>query len=114
MSTNFNNTPTLGRHIGRIVPSKEGELYKDGCNSNNKHFRELTIVCKDGETLTPRIYDKFLSVFFSQIWRQTRGATGGMTDSQVFQYLTEHDFDIWVEVSEEYSWPQYLFQEPRK
>lgn len=113
-NTNINTMPTLGHHIGKLVPQKNGDLFIDGMNKNNKHFRQLTIACTNGETLTPQIYDGFLSTFFTQIWRQTRGATGGLTDAQVWQYLSEHQFDIWVDINEDYAWPQYSFQEPRK
>lgn len=112
-STNLNTMPSIGHHIGKLARTKKGELYVDGCNKNNKHYRQLTIVCTNGETLTPQLYDGFMSVFFSQIWRQTRGATGGMTDSQVFEYLSEHEFDIWVDINEDYAWPQYSYQEPK-
>jgi len=113
-NVNLNTMPTLGRHIGKLVPTKKGEYFVDGCNKNNKHYREITIACSNSETLTVQLYDGFMATFFSQIWRQTHGATGGMKDSEVFEYLANHEFDVWVDINEEYSWPQYSFQEPRK
>lgn len=113
-SENLNVMPRIGHHIGKLARNKKGELVVDCVNKNNKHYLQLTIVTNKGETLTPQLYDGFLSVFFTQIWRQTRGATGGMKASEVFEYLSEHEFDIWVDINEEYAWPQYSYQEPKK
>jgi len=111
---NTNIMPSLGHHVGTIVKNKDGSYFEDAVNRNNKHYRQLTIVTTKGETLRPQLYDGFMSVFYTQIWRQTRGATGGMKDSEVFEYLSTHQFDIWVDINDEYAWPQYSYAEPKK
>lgn len=110
---NLNLMPSLGHHIGTIVKLKDGSYYEDCMNKNNKHYRQLTIVTTKGETLHPQLYDGFMRIFFTQIWKQTCGATGGMKDSEVFEYLATHQFDIWVDIDPDYSWPQYSYQEPK-
>lgn len=112
-NTNLNSMPRLGRHVGRIA-LQNGEYFTEGMNKNNKHFREMLVACKDGETLSIRLYDAFMAVFFTQIWKQTAGATGGLKDSEVFEYLANHDFDVYVDIQEEYSTPQYSFLPPKK
>ena len=112
--TNYNLMPALGRHIGRIAPVKDGKYFTEGMSQTNKHYREILVACKDSETLKIRLYDGYMAAFFTQIWKQTAGATGGLKDSEVFEYLANHDFEVYVDVQEEYATPRYSFQEPRK
>ena len=116
MKTEITNItmPRIGRHECLLVPRKDKSLYIDACSKSNKHYIELAFIDTDGETLTYRLFDAYMGAWFSQIWRQTKGATGGMTATEVLEYLTKHEIGIWVDVSEEFSYPQLAFQEQKQ